>query len=55
MRVILKKLSKNCYDPGFQELWGDSCKEAIEIQDHISLDEIKEAYLKCVPHLGVKP
>jgi hypothetical protein len=30
-RVVLKQLSKNCYEPGFQELWSDSRKEAIVI------------------------
>jgi integrase/recombinase XerD len=36
-----------------QELRGDSRSEAIDIYDHISLDEIKEAYLKYMPVLWI--
>lgn len=36
-----------------QELRGDSRKEAIDIYDHIDLKELKEAYLACIPQLGV--
>jgi len=38
-----------------QELRGDSRKEAIDIYDHITQDELKEAYLKYVPRLGILP
>jgi len=36
-----------------QELRGDSRREAIDIYDHIDLKELKEAYLACIPQLGV--
>lgn len=36
-----------------QELRGDSRREAIDIYDHIDLKELKEAYLACVPQLGI--
>lgn len=36
-----------------QELRGDSRREAIDIYDHIDLKELKEAYLVCVPLLGI--
>lgn len=36
-----------------QELRGDSRKEAIDIYDHIDLKELKEAYLACIPRLGI--
>ena len=36
-----------------QELRGDSRREAIDIYDHIDLQELKEAYLACVPQLGI--
>lgn len=36
-----------------QELRGDSRKEAIDIYDHIDLKELKEAYLACIPQLGI--
>lgn len=36
-----------------QELRGDSRKEAIDIYHHITQDELKEAYLKYVPKLGI--
>jgi integrase/recombinase XerD len=38
-----------------QKLRGDSLKEAIDSYDHIELDELREAYLKYIPQLGVKP
>jgi integrase len=38
-----------------QELRGDSRKEAIDIYDHIDLKELKEAYLACIPQLGICP
>lgn len=37
-----------------QELRGDSRKEAIDIYHHITHDELREAYLKYVPKLGIK-
>lgn len=36
-----------------QELRGDSRREAIDIYDHIDLKELKEAYLACIPQLGI--
>jgi len=36
-----------------QELRGDSRREAIDIYDHIDLRELKEAYLACIPQLGI--
>lgn len=36
-----------------QELRGDSRKEAIDIYDHIDSKELKEAYLACIPRLGI--
>lgn len=36
-----------------RELRGDSRKEAIDIYDHIDLKELKEAYLACIPQLGI--
>ncbi len=38
-----------------QELRGDSRKEAIDVYDHIELDEIKASYLRHIPQLGVTP
>ncbi|AAM05626.1 TPA: tyrosine-type recombinase/integrase [Methanosarcina acetivorans] len=38
-----------------QELRGDSRGEAIDVYDHIEKDELREAYLKCIPQLGIKP
>lgn len=38
-----------------KKLRGDSLGEAIDRYDHIELDELKAAYLKCIPQLGVKP
>ena len=37
-----------------QELRGDTRKEAIDIYDHITQDELKEDYLKYIPKLGIK-
>jgi integrase/recombinase XerD len=37
-----------------QELRGDARKEAIDIYDHISQDELKENYLKYIPKLEIK-
>ncbi|AKB35546.1 Site-specific recombinase [Methanosarcina siciliae C2J] len=37
-----------------QELRGDSRKEAIDIYHHITHDELREAYMKYVPQLGIK-
>ena len=36
-----------------QELRGDSRREAIDIYDHIDIEELKEAYLACIPQLGI--
>ncbi|OPX77360.1 MAG: putative tyrosine recombinase XerC-like protein [Methanosaeta sp. PtaU1.Bin060] len=36
-----------------QELRGDARREAIDIYDHIDLMELKEAYLACIPQLGI--
>jgi integrase/recombinase XerD len=36
-----------------QELRGDSRREAKDIYDHIDLKELKEAYLACIPQLGI--
>lgn len=36
-----------------QELRGDSRREATDIYDHIDLKELKEAYLACIPQLGI--
>jgi len=33
--------------------WRDSRREAIDIYDHIDLKELKEAYLACIPQLGI--
>lgn len=38
-----------------QELRGDVRREAVDIYDHIELKELKEAYLKYIPQLGVNP
>lgn len=38
-----------------QELRGDSRGEAIDIYDHIELDELKDSYLQHIPQLGVTP
>lgn len=36
-----------------QELRGDARREAIDIYDHIDEKELKEAYLACIPRLGI--
>lgn len=36
-----------------QELRGDARREAIDIYDHIDMDELKESYLAHIPQLGV--
>jgi integrase/recombinase XerD len=36
-----------------KELRGDSRKEAFDLYNHIDLKELKEAYLACIPLLGV--
>jgi len=36
-----------------QELRGDSRREAIDINDHIDLKELKEAYMAAIPQLGI--
>ena len=36
-----------------QELRGDSRREAIDIYDHIDLEELKETYLACIPQLRI--
>jgi integrase/recombinase XerD len=36
-----------------QDLRGDSRREAMDIYDHIDLKELKEAYLACIPQLGI--
>jgi len=36
-----------------QELRGDARREAIDIYDHIDHAELREAYLACIPQLGV--
>lgn len=38
-----------------QELRGDSRREAIDVYDHIELDELKASYLHYIPQLGVTP
>ena len=35
-------------------LRGDSRKEAFDLHNHIDLKELKEAYLSCIPQLGIK-
>jgi integrase/recombinase XerD len=37
-----------------QELRGDTRKEAIDIYDHITQEELKESYLKYIPKLWIK-
>ena len=37
-----------------QELRGDVRKEAVDIYDHITAEELREAYFKYVPELGIK-
>lgn len=36
-----------------KELRGDARKEAFDLYNHIDLKELKEAYLACIPQLGV--
>ena len=36
-----------------QELRGDARREAIDVYDHISKDELRKSYLKHVPQLGI--
>ncbi len=36
-----------------KELRGDARKEEFDIYNHIDLKELKEAYLACIPQLGV--
>jgi integrase/recombinase XerD len=36
-----------------KELRGDRRKEAMDIYDHIDKDELKRAYLACIPKLGI--
>lgn len=36
-----------------QEPCGDSSRVAIDIYYHIDLKELKEAYLACIPQLGI--
>jgi integrase/recombinase XerD len=36
-----------------KELRGDSRKEAFDLYNHIDLKELKEAYVACIPQLGV--
>lgn len=38
-----------------QELRGDVRREAVDIYDHIEIKELRDAYLKYVPQLGVNP
>lgn len=37
-----------------EELRGDARKEAVDIYYHIDLEELKKAYLSCIPKLGVE-
>ena len=36
-----------------KELRGDSRSEAVDIYDHIDLDELKRSYLAAIPRLGI--
>jgi len=36
-----------------KELRGDSRGEAIDVHDHIDLDELRQAYLRTIPRLGI--
>jgi len=36
-----------------KELRGDRRKEAMDIYDHIDRDELRRAYLACIPKLGI--
>lgn len=42
-----------CSRPFLQELRGDIRKEAVDIYDHITQDELKEAYFKYMPKLEI--
>jgi integrase/recombinase XerD len=36
-----------------KELRGDSRSEAVDIYDHIDLDELRRGYLAAIPRLGI--
>ena len=36
-----------------KELRGDSRSEAVDIYDHIDLDELRQGYLAAIPRLGI--
>jgi integrase/recombinase XerD len=36
-----------------KELRGDSRKDAFGLYNHIDMQELKEAYLACIPQLGI--
>jgi integrase/recombinase XerD len=36
-----------------KELRGDSRTEAFDLYNHLDLKELKEAYLACIPQLGI--
>jgi integrase/recombinase XerD len=36
-----------------KELRGDRRKDAFDLYNHIDLKELKEAYLACIPQLGI--
>jgi len=36
-----------------KELRGDRRKEAVDLYDHIDEEELREAYLACIPKLGI--
>jgi integrase/recombinase XerD len=38
-----------------QELRGDRRKEAVDIYDHIEIEELRRTYLACIPSLGTGP
>lgn len=38
-----------------QELRGDRRRDAVDIYDHIELEELRESYLECIPYLNVGP
>ncbi len=38
-----------------QELRGDRRKDAVDIYDHIDVEELRRSYLKCIPYLNVGP
>jgi integrase/recombinase XerD len=43
-----------CPRAAIQELRGDSRKEAIDIYDHWTMEELQETYLKYIPKLRIK-